>query len=78
MQIVHEERRCGGGSKVKLVGETKFDDDSIITFVLRSLLYYTHTHTHTQSCNIPQKQKTMNCNEDANYNGNLSEIFRVE
>lgn len=39
-------KECGGGSKVKLVGETKFDDDdSIITFVLRSLLYYTHTHT---------------------------------
>ena len=45
-------KECGGGSKVKIVGETKFDDDSIITFVLRSLLYY----THTQSYNIPQKK----------------------
>ena len=49
-------KECGGGSKVKIVGETKFDDDSIITFVLRSLLYYTHTHTLNQSCNIPQKK----------------------
>lgn len=47
---------------------------AILFTVLPHTLHVYFPLTHRRKCTCPRHRKRMNCNEDENYNGNLSEI----